>query len=825
MKRAVLVFAIALLIQRSSNAQNADPAQLFVHPPESAKPGVLWMWMGANVSAKGITKDLEALKEEGFNFTTMLTLSDATIPWGAQIEKDPTPEIIGWTEPWWKLVEHAASESKRLGMTMGLFNGVGYGTSGGVWITPELSMQQLCWSEERVKGNGGGQAIELTRPKVDLRANEPFPAYNGKTGLVEKPETPERRSYYKDIAVIALPAHDTVMKSRIIDLTGHMTPDGKLDWDVPDGDWIIYRFGHTTMGALGQPAQWQAAGLECDKMSREAVAFHMDHVIREIKSHLGAFVGTTVDHVYFDSYEENDATWTPKMRDEFAARRGYDLLPYLATFAGRTVEGIEQTERFKLDFSATIQDLFRDVYYTTIAEKLKAAHLQFQCEPYGGPWRSDEVLPLISAPMGEFWTHDGTYAPYELDGVVSALRKANQNILRAEAFTGQPIDSRWNETPAWLKPIGDAAFCVGINKIIIHRFVEQPWDSTYLPGNAMGQWGTHFDRTQTWWKPAKAVVYYWQRCQGLLQWGHYVPHSLEDFGVRLGNEDLVVQDIHRRAGATDIYFVANTSHYPGPADCTFHVSGMQPELWDPVAGTMRDLDDFEDKDGKTRVTLDFADAQSFFVVFRKKTLVHTAKTPTPDAQTLLHLAGPWMVKFDSAWGGPAASQRWDSLTDWTASDNKGIKYYSGTVVYSTTFSLPEGPYRNLCLDLGKVNCIARVSINGKEAGIAWTAPWRVHFPAAYLLPQNTVTIEVTNVWANRLIGDEQEPEDMQWLPNQYFYNSGKYLKEFPDWFLQHQPRPSKTRYCFTTWNYFDKNSKLTPSGLVGPVTIVGTSGN
>ena len=93
------------------------------------------------------------------------------------------------------------------------------------------------------------------------------------------------------------------------------------------------------------------------------------------------------------------------MREEFAARRGYDLLPYLATFAGRTVEGIEQTERFKLDFSATIQDLFRDVYFTTIAEKLKAAHLKFQCEPYGGPW-SGRVLPPISAPMGEFWTHD-----------------------------------------------------------------------------------------------------------------------------------------------------------------------------------------------------------------------------------------------------------------------------------------------------------------------------------------------------------------------------------------------------------------------------------
>jgi hypothetical protein len=85
---------------------------------------------------------------------------------------------------------------------------------------------------------------------------------------------------------------------------------------------------------------------------------------------------------------------------------------------------------------------------------------------------------------------------------------------------------------------------------------------------------------------------------------------------------------------------------------------------------------------------------------------------------------------------------------------------------------------------------------------------------------NTLTIEVTNVWANRLIGDEQEPDDCEWLPNNYFYNSGKYLKAFPDWFLNNQPRPSKGRYCFTTWNYFSKESPLVPSGLMGPVQLL-----
>jgi len=80
----------------------------------------------------------------------------------------------------------------------------------------------------------------------------------------------------------------------------------------------------------------------------------------------------------------------------------------------------------------------------------------------------------------------------------------------------------------------------------------------------------------------------------------------------------------------------------------------------------------------------------------------------------------------------------------------------------------------------------------------------------------SLVIEVTNVWANRLVGDEQEPADTEWLPG---HREGHFLKEFPDWFLNKQARPSKGRFCFTTWNYFDKNSPLIPSGLLGPVTI------
>lgn len=177
-----------------------DPAKVFANPPESAKPGVLWMWMGSNLSKEGITKDLEALKAEGFKRTTMFSLADITTPWAGEIGKSPTQEIIAWTEPWWKLVRHAAEESKRLGMDFRMFNGAGYEASGGVWITPELSMQEICWSENKVTGNRQ-ISMQLQRPQVDPRGHTPYPIFNGENGLVEIPEIAARKTYYKDISV------------------------------------------------------------------------------------------------------------------------------------------------------------------------------------------------------------------------------------------------------------------------------------------------------------------------------------------------------------------------------------------------------------------------------------------------------------------------------------------------------------------------------------------------------------------------------------------------------------------------------------------------
>ena len=814
------------LLVASIASHRADELEArFENPPAAARPQVLWMWMGGNVSSNGITRDLEALRDAGFGGTMIFSLADVCTPWAGIISNCPTPQVVTFTDPWWKHIRYAAIVSKRLGLDLGVHNCAGYESSGGPWITPELSMQEIVWGETHVRG-GVTFSGTLAQAKPDLHAVQPFPVHNPVTGRLEKPEVPARREFYRDVAVLALPVSGIVARTNIVNLTDKMSPDGKLDWDVPPGEWIIYRFGRTTMGTLLQPAQWDAIGLECDKMSREAVEFHMNHIIADAKQHLGDLVGNGFNYYHFDSYEARTPGWTPRMREEFSARRGYDLTDFLPTLAKRTIGSEAETKKFKDDFEQTIRDLFRENYFPTIERTLHAAGLRFMCEPYGGPWSINDAVPHVDRIVTEFWTHGGNYDPYELAPTVAAVRAAGRNLIEAEAYTGDPRDSQWNETPAWLKPIGDAAFCDGVNRMVLHRFTHQPYDDRYQPGMVMGQWGTHFDRTQTWWKPGKAWVTYLARCQALLQWGEIAGN---DFAATDVTGKINVRSIHRQKGGADVFFVANIARTNGVARCAFGVSGKQPELWNPVTGVIRDLPEYEIKDGKTILPFKFAAAESWFVVFRKQILSSSKLAGGvenfPEQKLAAEITGAWQVQFDPKWGGPKKPVAFATLEDWTKRPEPGIKYFSGTAVYSKTFDVPDLKSKTknskLYLDLGTVHALAEVWLNGKNLGIVWTSPWCVDISSAVKARRNKLEIKVTNVWANRLIGDEQQPADCAFSRGDTGF--GGPLKEFPDWFLKGQPRPSKGRFTFTTWNYFTKDSPLVSSGLLGPVTLVAES--
>jgi alpha-L-rhamnosidase len=251
--------------------------------------------------------------------------------------------------------------------------------------------------------------------------------------------------------------------------------------------------------------------------------------------------------------------------------------------------------------------------------------------------------------------------------------------------------------------------------------------------------------------------------------------------------------IHRKTDDADIYFISSHWQPIEKLVCTFCVSGKQPELWDPVTGTTRDAVAFQQKDGRTVIPLEFAACGSTFVVFRKSIsakAVGTATTNYPRIkQVQLMLSGAWDVSFDPKWGGPK-KVTFDSLVDWTARPEPGVKFYSGTAVYRKNFDLTSVPTKGtrLLLDLGELHEVGSVRLNGHDLGIVWTKPAQVDITDALKAKSNYLEITVVNLWPNRLIGDAGLPEE--------------------------------SRLTQGNVHKFSSHSPLLPSGLIGPVRVL-----
>lgn len=246
--------------------------------------------------------------------------------------------------------------------------------------------------------------------------------------------------------------------------------------------------------------------------------------------------------------------------------------------------------------------------------------------------------------------------------------------------------------------------------------------------------------------------------EGRLVWGKPVAEILgpEDVEVRGATLDFT----HRRAGSTEIYFVANAHDAAIDVQPAFRVSGKLPEIWDPVTGKTWEATDFRHTGGRTAVPMRFAPHQSFFVVFRKPAGEPGRKRPNfPTAARTLELKGPWSVRFDPKWGGPE-SVTFESLTGWTARPEEGIRFYSGTATYRKAFDVPPGWKRSgarIFLDLGELKHLAEVRVNGKDLGMLWTKPFRVDITEAVSTAANALEVDVVNLWTNRLIGDAGLP--------------------------------------------------------------------
>ena len=185
------------------------------------------------------------------------------------------------------------------------------------------------------------------------------------------------------------------------------------------------------------------------------------------------------------------------------------------------------------------------------------------------------------------------------------------------------------------------------------------------------------------------------------------------------------------------------------------------------------------------------------------------KLPAP-----LELQGTWQVQFDLSAGGPS-SAAFDHLQSWSTRAEPGIKFYSGAATYRKTFraDFPQRSPNRIYLDLGKVAVMADVTLNGRDLGVLWNAPYRVDVTdALHPKGENVLKIKVINLWVNRLIGDEQLPEDSE-------RDAEGTLKSWPVWLATDGASPTG-RHTFTTRRIWKANDPLIDSGLLGPVRLL-----
>ena len=259
-------------------------------------------------------------------------------------------------------------------------------------------------------------------------------------------------------------------------------------------------------------------------------------------------------------------------------------------------------------------------------------------------------------------------------------------------------------------------------------------------------------------------------------------------------EDRSVHYGHRTMKNGEIYFISNQTSETKVVTPGFRIKGLMPELWEATTGHIRNLNGFVQKDETTEVPLKLEPFESVFVVFRKpaeKPLSGTLEANYPASKVLANLKGPWTVVFNPSQRGPEQPVVFETLMDWTTNADERIRYFSGTATYNCKFNQVQlDKDQHVSINLGSLTAMAKVTLNGNYVGGVWTIPYILDISKFIKEGENELKIEVVNTWINRLIGDSKLPADQR-----------------PTW-------------CPV--NPYKPESPLQPSGLFGPVQILGT---
>lgn len=345
-----------------------------------------------------------------------------------------------------------------------------------------------------------------------------------------------------------LPAELVVARDAVKNISAQMTPDGRLQWDVPPGRWRIVRLGYSSNGHYVAPATPEGRGLECDKLDAQVVRNHLEQYVGKLVERAGSAAGKTFVAMEVDSWECGIQNWTAGFEKRFQEKLGYDLLAFTPALTdGWIVDSADESERALWDWRRFLSDQFAEQYYATVAKFTHDKQLTYVAEPTGRQTYHYDAgnARYADVPMGEFWIDKGPGQGVRVDCKLSAsmAHTTGKRVVAAESYTAGGTAAGWQTHPFMLKAEGDRAFCAGVNQFVFHTFAHQPYQVTG-PGFTFASWGLNFNRGNTWWEVAHPWMDYLTRCNQLLREGQPVADVLWFVGEDVPNRIAWRDELH-----------------------------------------------------------------------------------------------------------------------------------------------------------------------------------------------------------------------------------------------------------------------------------------
>ena len=501
-----LCFARAVPVRAQQDMRSAagspDLHGLFTRPPHDAGTWVYWWWLNGYVSKEGILRELDEFRDKGITGALVFQAGSGYTP-------KKTPFM---SEKWRELFKFTVGEAARRGITITLNICEGW-NAGGPWVTEEHASMRL---QHAILETEGPRILDTLLPAL-----------------------PEKR-FARDLFTFAWKTGDgNCLADTYTDLTGCLAADGRINWNVPPGRWMIIRFGKYVHPAgftkLTNDSAWFTdRWFETNEMDREGMQIHFDNTAKVAINDVRPHAGKTFTHLHIDSGETGHPDWTPGFFDHFERLRDYDPRPFMAAKAGFIFHNDTVTKRFLEDYSRTQGDLITTSYYGRLEELAEGYGMGAHSEAAGYQKPIVDAIRAMGVndiAMSEFWSrthdnyiHQATQAQLAYhDGIRNAAAAAHtygRKIVQAEAFTNMG----WMNfsTPLYeLKDIGDRAFCQGLNRMVLCFLVHQAECERSLPGYAWPYVGTCFNVNATWWDWSREWFGYLNRCHALLQAGSF----------------------------------------------------------------------------------------------------------------------------------------------------------------------------------------------------------------------------------------------------------------------------------------------------------------